>query len=102
MDDASNASNGLINALTGTLSKAVDTALDVYTIKQTSPKSNTVGTAYPTGQTDPASVKSEDSTVEQVKAQTNNIAKYIPWIVGGGVVLVLLFGGIAVLNSRKS
>lgn len=98
-DSTNSLSSGLLNGLTGLLSKGVDTALDVWAIKESN---KSIGTVYPTGQVDPAAARSNEVAEKQTAAQTQNIAKYMPWIIGGGVVLVLVVGGIALMSARKN
>lgn len=98
-DSTNSLSSGLLNKFSGLLSKGVDTALDVWAIKESG---KAIGTVYPTGQVDPAAAKSNNVAEQQTAAQTQNIAKYMPWIIGGGVVLVLLVGGVALMSARKN
>lgn len=87
-------SSGLINSLTGFLGKAADTALDIYAIKESN---KAIGSAYPTGQVDPAAVKSSKTAQDTSSAQTRN---YMPYIIGG-VALVAFVTVIIVVAKKK-
>ena len=102
VDKTSTTTSGLFNSFTGLLSKAADTALDVWALKEASKANSTIGTAYPSGQSDPAAAKSNVNAEQLTNAQTNNMQKYMPYIIAGGVAIVVLFGAIAVAGSRKS
>lgn len=83
----------LINGISGLLSKAADTALDVWAIRETNKNAN-IGSYYPTGQVDPAAVKAQVQ-VEQAKP-----VNYTPYIIGG-VALVAVLGVAVIIASGK-
>ncbi len=102
VDSTSSTFTNLLNGATGLLSKAADTALDVWALREAGKANASIGTAYPTGQVDPATVRAQVMAETQTEKLTgNNMQKYLPWIIGGGVALVVIFGGIALVNSRK-
>lgn len=86
--------NKLVNSLTGLLSKAADTAIDLYALKETK---KAVGTTYPTGQKDPAQVVVSQNDDEKLKAQT--VAQ--PINIGGLSVdpKILMLGGAVAFGS---
>lgn len=102
VDSTSSTFTGLLNGATGLLSKVADTALDVWALREAGKANANIGSAYPTGQVDPATVRAQvmaETQTEKITGQ--NMQKYIPWLIGGGVALVIVFGGIVLLNSRK-
>lgn len=86
MDSAANVESqgGLLNTFTGLLSKGVDTALDLATLRAQGKASAAIGTVYPSGQNDPAAVESAKQTVVQVKENSNEYLKYA--LIGGGIL----------------
>ena len=80
---------GLINALTGTLSKAIDTGLDLLTIRAQGKANAAIGTSYPTGQFNPADAASEQMQEKQVAAVTNTNLKTGLYI-GGAIAAVVI------------
>ena len=73
--------SGVLNG--STLNKAIDTALDVYAIRETG---KALGSVYPTGQVNPAAVQSQNATAKPAM-------NYTPYIIGGaalvGVVILV-------------
>jgi hypothetical protein len=95
-DSTNSTASGLINGISGLLSKAADTAIDVWAIKESG---KTIGTFYASGQTDPAKLTSA-STATTTDAQ--KVLAYAPYLLVGGIMLVIGFGVImAVKSSRK-
>lgn len=86
-----------VNKLTGFLSKALDTALDVYTINQQTKQAKALGSVYPTGQRDPAAYQSDIDTEKKLKANTVN---YTPYIIGGGALII--FAVVLVALNKKN
>lgn len=88
-DTVPTSSPSLVNSLTGFLSKAADTALDLYSTQQTA---KAVGSLYPTGQQNPASVASA--------AGNQKAFNWMPWAIGGGIAVVLIIGLVAVSGKK--
>lgn len=94
-DSTSSISSGLINGLSGLLSKAADTALDVWAIKESG---KTIGTLYSSGQTDPAK---QTSVATATTTDAQKMLSYAPYFVVGGIVLVLGLGFVVAMKSAK-
>jgi hypothetical protein len=92
-DNAGVTSQSLVNGLTGLLSKSVDTALDIWAIRESN-KNASIGSVYPTGQVNPGAAKA------QVQAEKASPVNYTSWIIGGIALAVFVAG--AVIISRKS
>lgn len=89
-------SGGIINALTGLLSKGVDTYVDVWGLQQ---KTKAIGTLYPSGQVDPATAQAQQQQAS-VQTQAQMITKWAPYLLVGGLVVAGVFVMI-VAKSRK-
>jgi len=87
--DSVEKNGGLINLATGLLSKAIDTGLDIATIRANGKANAAIGTVYPTGQVNPAAAKSEAEQNKQVAAVTAVPQKTL-LIVGGAVVAIIV------------
>jgi hypothetical protein len=86
--------SGFLNSLTGLLSKAADTAIDVVGLKA-------IGSVYPTGQVNPATVASQNTAANQSASATASIpAAYKPYLIGGGIFVGVLLLAV-VLTRRK-
>ena len=101
-DSTGTTDSGLITA-GGLLSKAIDTAGDIWAIKEANGKSAAVGSTYPTGQVNPAVAASKaatatGSTTTQVIADASN--KKMLCIAGGVGALVLVIGLIVILKKK--
>ena len=102
VNDSTGVTNtGLLNNSTGLLSKVIDTAGDIWATKEANKNSNSIGTVYPTGQKDPAATTVTTEVLSPTQAKAENIAKYLPWIIGGGVVVVGAFFLLAMKNASK-
>lgn len=86
--------NGIFDFLSGTLSKAADTAIDIWGLRE-SAKYSTPGTVYPSGQVDPATVVSEQRIQQQETINT-----VIRSVAIGGTALIVI-GGIFWLVGTK-
>ncbi len=88
--------SGGINPLTGLLSKAIDTAIDVG--------GKAIGSKYATGQTDPATLASQKLAAAQQASATNTkatslVANYTPQIlIGVGILAVV---ALIIVVSKK-
>ena len=71
----------IVNGLTGLLTKAADTYLDTVAVN----KKNQIGSVYPTGQVNPAIAKNQSAP----------LSSYAPWLIAGGVVLVIVVAFVA-------
>lgn len=101
-DSSGSTDNGLITA-GGLLSKAIDTAGDIWAIKESNKNSPSVGSAYPTGQVNPSVAASQvaadkGTTATQEIAYANN--KKMLWIAGGIGAVVLVVGLIVILKKK--
>lgn len=105
-DTTGSTNSGLINSLTGSLSKAIDTGVDVWATKLAAPKTTqTVGQIAPTGQVSPEAAASQNSAnktgnagnTSALIAPKNNLKMYL---IIGGVAAVLLIGTIIVLKKK--
>ena len=104
MPDAINSlapnSPNILNGITGFLSKATDTALDVYRIREEAKNSPTIGTALPSGQVNP-----DRLTAQPEVASANNAAqqalKYAPYMVYGGIALIAVIAVVMLTKGRK-
>jgi len=87
VDTAPSGGSNFLQSFGGFLSKAAETALDIY---GTSEKAKAAGSIYPTGQTNPAQLAAMNTANQQ--AQSAQLKQYL--LVGGGilaaVVLVLI------------
>lgn len=72
---------GFVNGLTGLLSKAADTYLDVWGTKAK------VASLYPTGQTSPGVVNAQQTALSQQGSQVTNLK---PWLIGGGIAVAAI------------
>lgn len=81
----------------GILSKTAETALDIAANKLGG-GTKSVGSAYPTGQVNPDRVASDNEPVPVVSssaAAVQKAAAFMPWVIGGGIVLAIVFAGLA-------
>ena len=90
----------LLNPLTGLLSKAVDTAAEVYLVREgaKADSKRAIGTVAPSGQVDPARVESNKVTANQpqtpaeYKTENKNALPMVIGIsVGAAVIIGVLF-----------
>lgn len=96
----------LVNPITGFLSKAADTALEVTLIREgaKADSKRSIGTVAPTGQIDPARVESvkvtasQEATPAEVKQDPKS---QLPLIVGISAGTVLLLGVMYVATRKK-
>lgn len=88
---------GFTFTLGGILSKTAETALEIARNKAESGNNQAVGTAYPTGQTNPERVTA-DEPAPSATERAQRVANYLPYIVGGGVIVSIV---LAVLAVRK-
>lgn len=79
------------NSWTGFLGKAVDTALEAFSLNQ---QAKALGSLYPTGQQNPAAVKAASGPT------ATGEFNWKPWAIGGGVLVGALVL-ISVLRSSK-
>jgi len=77
------------NPWTGLLGKAVDTALEAFSLNQ---QAKALGSVYPTGQQNPAAVKAS------MGATPTGAFNWKPWAIGGGV----LIGAVVLISVLKS
>ena len=92
VDTAPNTGSGFLAAFGGFLSKAAETALDIY---GTAAKAKVVGSVYPTGQTNPAQLQADAAAAEA--SQSAQLKKYL--LIGGGVLAAVL---VVLVVVRKS
>jgi len=90
-------SNGLINGITGLLTKAADTAIDIWGLKEANKTAN-IGSRYDTGQVDPAAIVPASNPLTQAQIVTQTLNAYMPYIIGGAV----LIGGIAFISILRN
>jgi hypothetical protein len=81
-------SNSILNSITGILSKAADTALDVYGMKE---QGKIIGSVYPSGQVNPQMAPAQTAAVKPA-------VNYTPYIIGGGALLLVI---VLVVATRK-
>jgi hypothetical protein len=79
---ANKQSSGIINSLSGLLSKAADTALDVYTINKN------IGSAYPTGTVSPAQLAAAQQAAALQAQNTGLYTKYA--LLAGGLIAAIV------------
>lgn len=77
---ATDSGNGIVSSLTGLLTKAADTYVDQLALNG----KTTVGSSYPTGQTNPAAAAAVPT---QAAAAANS---YTPYLIVGGIVIALV------------
>lgn len=89
----------VVNPLTGFLSKAVDTAAEIYLVREGAKAGSqrAIGTVAPTGQTDPARTESAKETAsepetpsERKRENGNNLPLIIGVSIGAAIVVALL------------
>lgn len=87
-----------LSSVGGTLTKAVDTAVDVVALQQTN---KLIGSAYPSGQVNPATAKSQAAadTAANAGQPAAQVMKYMPYILGA--VGIILVGALALGMTRR-
>jgi hypothetical protein len=77
------AQNSVLNKLTGTLGKTVDTFLDALAIGAAN---KVVGTSYPTGQMSPAQLAAYNQA-NNLQTQNTQAFNWKPWAIGGSIAV---------------
>lgn len=98
---ASQPDTGLFSA-NGLFSKLIDTAGDVFALRQQNWNTPAVGSVYPSGQVNPQLV-AQDQIAERAPASPTSpqaqLFRWMPYIVGGAFLVVL--GAVAFRFARK-
>lgn len=89
---------GILNAFTGFLSKAADTAIDVFAIRNTG--GGSVGSVYPTGQVNPAAAASQNNANAEA-ARYDAQARTTQLIIGGVAVSAMLMAFVYVTRTSR-
>lgn len=92
----------VVNSSTGLLSKVADTAIDLAGLAG----AKALGFTYPTGQTNPATVASQNTAAQQQAALTNQkvtnaVSNYMPYILLGVGAVAVIGIVVAIAAHRK-
>lgn len=88
----------ILNAFTGFLSKAADTAIDVFAIRNTG--GGAVGSVYPTGQVNPAAAASQNNSATEA-AKFGETARTTQLVIGGVAIAAMLMAFVVVTRGSR-
>lgn len=100
IDTLSPASPNIFNGISGFISKAADTALDVFTLKQQAKFAPTAGSVSPSGQVNPDRL-TEQPEVSSAQANAQKALNAAPYLIYGGIALLGVFAVFTLLKGRK-